>query len=99
MSSSTNTNNVNKTGAPPTDVICVCRGAPLLFTLFVFVEELMSCLRYLCLLEYFLSYFTLFVNKTNAPPTNTNNENKTRSPPTNTNNVNKTGALLQTPIT
>ena len=36
-------------------------GAPVLFTLFVFVEELMSCLRYLCQLEYLLSYFTLFV--------------------------------------
>ena len=30
-------------------VICVCRGAPLLFTLFLFLEELMSCLSYLCL--------------------------------------------------
>jgi hypothetical protein len=33
----------------------------------VFVEELMSCLRYLCLLEYLLSYFTLFVFVGGAP--------------------------------
>ena len=37
-------------------VICVCRGAPLLFTLFVFVEEVMSSLRYLCLYGELLSY-------------------------------------------
>ena len=32
-------------------VICVCKGSscPVLFTLFVFVEELLSYLRYLCL--------------------------------------------------
>jgi hypothetical protein len=42
-----------------------------------------------------LVLFTLFVlavNKTRAPPTDTNNVNKTRDPPTNTNNVNKTRA-------
>ena len=31
------------------DVICVCRRAHVVFTLFVSVEELLSYLRYLCL--------------------------------------------------
>jgi hypothetical protein len=64
MSSSTNTNNVNKTrGALVLFTLFVSvggvfvlftlfvfvGGALVLFTLFVFVEELMSCLRYVCL--------------------------------------------------
>jgi hypothetical protein len=72
MSSSTNTNNVNKTGAPLTNTNNVkffvfVKRALVLFTLFVFLRELMSCLRYLCLLEYLLSYFTLFVFVGGAP--------------------------------
>jgi hypothetical protein len=44
-----------------TYVICGYRRALVLFTLFVFVEELMPCLRYLCLLIVQLLLFVSFV--------------------------------------